>query len=146
MRGDKFLESLSLDPNDTNIEVRADGSLLIMHPRHKYIIIGEFAWYCQDRPVYVLDCDFPQSKDRTEYNQYYVWSEDLQCWYTRHENLVGGKRANNVLVFPPSASRSEWWVLAPASAQLYPLIGEDAEKRAFSIAVGLVTQITGENS
>jgi hypothetical protein len=69
--------------------------------------------------------------DRTEAGHLFQGLPQAGCWST-----TNGRK---VLVFPPGTSLS-WWVVIPSTRQQHVLTGEDAGKRAFSIAEGYSRQ------
>lgn len=57
----------------------------------------------------------------------FVWRTDLGFWYCSEGHV-------EVLVFPPDYVRSEWNIVIPSRNRVQAISGENAEKRAFSVA------------
>ncbi len=81
-----------------------------------------------------IDGVMPQTKTREEFGHEYAWHEALGFW---HPTRVGRGR-NPVQIFPPSGTRTEWWVFVPRHNFFQKVQGEDAEMRCFSIATGYI--------
>lgn len=67
-----------------------------------------------------------ENKDRTEFGHLFKWNPENQEW----ETTTGCQ----VFVRAPGTINLFWLVRVPNSNREYQLVGENAEKRAFSIA------------
>ncbi|MFZ3020068.1 MAG: hypothetical protein WA051_00920 [Minisyncoccia bacterium] len=78
-------------------------------------------------------------KVREVFGRIFVFHDELKFWY----NPAGGRA---VQVHQGSTADGEhwdphtWYVVVPDTREFVQLKGEDAEDRAFSVAVGYITQ------
>ena len=82
------------------------------------------------------DDAMPQRTVRTEFNHNYEWNEALGFWYNRAVRLG----ENPVQIFPPSGTRTDWYVVVPRTGGFHNLRGDVVEERCFAIAAGFITQ------
>lgn len=76
---------------------------------------------------------------REEFGHTYAWNWRLRFWY--NPQILSGQ--NPVQIFEPvpgDTLRTSWWVVSPNMVYFSEVTGENAEKRAFSIAAGYITQ------
>lgn len=73
--------------------------------------------------------------EREEYGHRYCMITDriLPGWKSEGEG-------NPVVVTPPNADFPYWIVWVPHLERNYPICGDDAEERAFSVATGFIEQ------
>lgn len=81
-----------------------------------------------------IDGVMPQTKTREEFGHEYAWHKELEFWYPTRV----GRGRNPVQIFPPSNARTDWWLVVPRHNSFHRVIGEDAEKRCFSLAAGYI--------
>jgi hypothetical protein len=80
-----------------------------------------------------------ENRRRAIFGHNFEWSGRLGFWY--NSPIMG--RMNPVLIFEPvegNPLRSSWWVVSPNMGDFTEVSGEGAERRAFSIAAGYITQ------
>jgi hypothetical protein len=77
----------------------------------------------------------PPWTDRIEFGRKYIWPPDLGFWYAELK-----KGENPVQIFPPTDARSGWYVVVPRTERFEHPIGDNAERRAFAMAEGYITQ------
>ncbi len=68
---------------------------------------------------------------RTEYGHDFL-KHEIGFWY----NETG----NPVQIFPATVFGEPWWVVVPNQRRFQAITGANAERRAFSVAVGFIEQ------
>lgn len=67
---------------------------------------------------------------RTEFGHEFAWHPALKHWFSTNGVFVQ--------VFPPDGDRIEWWLVDSLSKRSHIFAGDDAEQRAFAVAVGFI--------